>query len=205
MDPPLNHGPMHCAAVCDHLRLCRVGSLRATAHRPHAAGARERTEATARMNTSRIRRRILSARAVVLAATIGACGGPLAPSDVPGLYTLKARDGAPLPVLVYSGGTIDIFVISETLRFFPARTGLHSAVHEHRAVGGGIEVQRQSREFSYEVIDDRIEITMICGPLENCTPPPHLVLYRFGEGLRTMPPPRGPPMLWYARVPDLFD
>lgn len=141
--------------------------------------------------------------AALILAGISACGDPLSPEDVAGMYRLTSRDGAPLPVLVYSGNATDVFLVSETLVLRPDHTGQIAVVQEIRRVGGETETLTYSRDLGYDIVDDRIEITMICGPAELCTPPPHLVLYRSAVGLNTLEAPGTAPKLSYVRIPNV--
>lgn len=144
--------------------------------------------------------------AALALAAIAACSDALGPDDVVGLYTLEARDGHPLPALVYSSGTEELFLMGETLWFRSGGRGARTWVQELRTAGGETEELNAEREFLYRIVNGRIEIDMICGPLENCTPPPHLVLYRVETGLITMPVLGSQPALTYRLAsPVLLD
>jgi hypothetical protein len=148
--------------------------------------------------------RALRALSLVVAASTLGCSDSLSPLDVAGAYTLETRDGASLPVMVYADASRNIFLVSETLVFRAGGRGTITWVQEHRHVGGPTETITSTRDFSYEILDDRIEITMICGPLELCTPPPHLVLSRSSRGLQSIAAPGTQPMLSYVRVSPGF-
>lgn len=66
------------------------------------------------------------------------------------------------------------------------------------------EELNDERDFRYRIVNGRIE--MLCGPLEICTPPPHLVLYQTDDGLMTMPVLGSQPALTYRLAsPVLVD
>jgi hypothetical protein len=124
----------------------------------------------------------------------------LSPLEIAGAYALESRDGHRLPVLMYAGGGTDIFLMSETLVLRADRRGSMTWVHEHRRVGSETETMTSERDISYDIVDERIEITMICGPLELCTPPPHLVLFRSSRGLESIAATGSQPILSYVRI-----
>ena len=152
------------------------------------------------MNSARWRIVVLG----LVATTVGACGDPLGPSDVAGRYVLQYRDGKPLPVLLHAGGTVDVFLNAETLLLRVDGTGVITVTLENRRVGGETDVAQHERHVAYRIVNGRIEIDFMCGPLELCTPPPHLVLQRFEGGLRTIPVGTSPPNLSYARVATIY-
>ena len=135
------------------------------------------------------------------AASLGiACGSPLSPAKVTGVYALESRGGAALPALILSSDAMDVYLISETLVLGANGRGQRSAVQEIRRIGEETETTTWQRQLVYDSVDDRIEITMICGPAELCTPAPHLVLYRSARGLQTRDDAGAPPVLSYVRV-----
>lgn len=142
------------------------------------------------------------ARAWAVAAAVAgmACSDPVSPLDVAGTYLLESRDGARLPVLVYAGGGTDIYLRSETLVVRADGGGRMTQVHEYRSLAGDTETITSVRDISYHLVEERVEITVLCGPLENCTPPPHLVLHRSSRGLESMAAPGHEPTLSYVRV-----
>jgi hypothetical protein len=152
------------------------------------------------MNREASRGSALRALVVAAAASVLACGDPLSPLDIAGTYALESRDGARLPVLMYAGGAMDIYLMSETLVLRADRGGAMTWVHEHRRVGGETETITSERALSYDTVDERIEITMICGPAELCAPPPHLVLRRSSRGLESIAAPGPEVTLSYVRV-----
>lgn len=139
-------------------------------------------------------------------ATIASCRDAVGPDDIVGMYTLEARDGQPLPALVYSSGTEELFLMGETLWFRSGGLGVRTWVQERRMAGGVTEELNAERDFRYRIVNDRIEIEVICGPLELCTPPPHLVLHRVESSLTTLPVPGSQPALLYRLAsPVLLD
>lgn len=146
------------------------------------------------------RRSVFGALAFAVVSTAGACSDSLAPADISGVYALESREGVRLPTLIHEGDAADIFLMSETLILRADRSGLRAVVQEYRRIGGDTETATWERELSFDIVDGRIEIAMICGPLELCTPPPHLVLYPFERGLRTLTLPGAVPALSYVRI-----
>lgn len=149
-------------------------------------------------------RHAVQAMTLAAAALLTACGDSLSPLDIAGVYALETRDGAALPVMVYADASRNIFLVSETLVFRADERGTITWVQEHRHVGDGTETITSERDISYDIVDDRIEVTMICGPAENCTPPPHLVLSRSSRGLQSIAAPGTQPMLSYVRIATGF-
>lgn len=149
------------------------------------------------MNPSRARFHILLAWTL---ATLGACSDSFGPADIAGAYALAVQDGKPLPVLLHSGPTMDVLLVSETLLFHADGTGRRSATMEERRAGGETVMVHSERTFTYDVVEGRIEVAMFCGPTELCSPPPHLVLYRSGQDLRSTATPGSLPTV-YVRAP----
>src|SRR5688500_11185787 len=89
-----------------------------------------------------------------------ACSDSVGPVNVVGLYILEARDGQPLPVLVYSSGSGDLFLTYESLRFAGDGRGVRTAVHERRISGGETEATSYATDFAYRIVQDRIEIAI---------------------------------------------
>jgi hypothetical protein len=142
----------------------------------------------------------LRALSLAAAASVLACSDSLSPLDIAGVYALESRDGQRLPVLMYAFGATEIFLMSETLVLGADRGGSMTWVYEERHEGADTQTTTSERDISYDILDDRIEIAMICGPTELCSPPPHLVLYRSSRGLESLAAPGPQPLLSYVRI-----
>src|SRR5687768_7058226 len=56
-----------------------------------------------------------------------ACSDSVGPVNVVGLYILEARDGQPLPVLVYSSGSGDLFLTDRDRDVLPSERELYAS------------------------------------------------------------------------------
>jgi hypothetical protein len=131
-------------------------------------------------------RRIARTITLLCAAIPVACSDSLAPGDVVGTYALRSVAGDALPTLLYTTEFVKIRVFADTLRFTLDGRGSSSTFRESEPVKGDgpTEPFRWQQEFSYKLVDDRIEVAFICPPNANCAAPPHIVLRGVSTGLR---------------------
>ncbi len=92
-------------------------------------------------------------------------------------YVLESVGGKPLPTVVFESELYQVTVLADTFRFQPDGTGTSAYAHD---VDYLKEPQRNGgtangRRIGYQVKGEAIEIAHECGPLENCTPPPHWI------------------------------
>jgi len=115
-----------------------------------------------------------------------ACGDPVAPRDIAGIYTLHRVDGDPLPAVLFTTEYVRVRVLADTLRLNANGTGLQISVWEGEPLVPGLPAEPPSRvasELRFESKGGRIEVSEICPPNANCAPPPYLVARAVAEGL----------------------
>ncbi len=132
------------------------------------------------------RRRLARKITLIALALPLACGEPLAPGDVVGTYALHNVAGDALPTVLYTNEFLTVRVLADTLRFTLDGRGSINTLRENdpRARDGPTQIDRWQTEFSYRVIEDRIEVAFDCPPNASCIKPPHLVLRETSTGLR---------------------
>ena len=119
-------------------------------------------------------------RLMTLAVSLAAaCGAPLSPSDVAGIYTLQRVANESLPTLLFTSG---IRVVADTLRFESGGRGTRITVVEGEPYQGF--PARQESSFQFRISDGRIELGFICPPNGNCVAAPHMTFRRADSGLR---------------------
>ena len=129
------------------------------------------------------------------------CSESLSPTDIAGTYVLRRVANDPLPAVVWAENGVTIRVIAETLQFTPDSRGRLSSIRELESASGPIQPDSWVTDFTFRLVDDRIEVAFPCPPNADCVAPPHLVLHKTGDwvvadyagGTRT-------PLL-YARLP----
>ena len=131
-------------------------------------------------------RRIARAITLLCTATSLACSDSLSPGDVLGTYVLRSVAGDALPTLLYTTEFVKIRVFADTLRFTLDGRGSINTLRESEPVNGDgpTEPFRWQTGFSYQLVDDRIEVAFDCPPNASCVEPPHLVLRDMSAGLR---------------------
>jgi hypothetical protein len=116
-----------------------------------------------------------------------ACHDSLAPRDVAGTYVLQSVAMEPLPAEIYRNDYVTVRVMADTLRLRPDGTGTMSGSHvaEPRQEGMAPAAPTWwSGQVRFRIVDDDVEVTMICPPNANCAPGPHLTARRLDSGLR---------------------
>lgn len=115
-----------------------------------------------------------------------ACDDSLGPGDIAGTYVLRSVAGDALPTVLITTELVKIRVLADTLRFKLEQRGSISTFRESEPVAGDgpSEPFRWQSGFSYQIIDDRIEVAFDCPPNASCVEPPHLVLRDAPGGLR---------------------
>ena len=116
-----------------------------------------------------------------------ACGDPVAPGDIAGIYTLQRVDSDPLPAVLFPTEFVRVRVLADTLRLNANGSGVQISVREVEPLVPGLPAERSSRvasELRFETKRGRIEVSTICPPNAICPPPPHFVARAVAEGLR---------------------
>jgi len=115
-----------------------------------------------------------------------ACGEPLSPGDVVGIYALQRVASEPLPAVLFTNDYVTVRVFADTLRLSldSRRMRVFVGVSEPAGAGQPVEPLRWESAFGFTIIGDRIEVAFACPPNANCVAPPHLVLERTPDGLR---------------------
>lgn len=128
---------------------------------------------------------------VFVALLAAGCGDGLGPGSVAGTWALARIGAAPIPAVVYTTNDVTVHLTGDTLVLRRDGTGERIWVHEteYHLILRPNEVNRFARPLSFRIVNERIEVTMGCGPLENCTPPPHMVLTADDGILRDRPRP----------------
>ena len=128
---------------------------------------------------------------VVVALLATGCGDGLGPGSVAGTWALARIGAAPLPAVVYTSNDVTVRLTGDTLVLRRDGTGDRIMVQEteYHLILRPNEVDRFARPLSFRIVNGRIEVTLGCGPLENCTPPPHMVLTPDDDVLRDRPRP----------------
>jgi len=123
----------------------------------------------------------------VLFAIAIACGDPLAPQNIAGTYTLQRVDNDPLPTVLLTTESVRVRVLADTLSLNADGSGIQISVWETEPLVEGIAPENPVRieaALRFETAGGRVEVTVLCPPNANCTPPPHLLARTASEGLR---------------------
>jgi hypothetical protein len=128
-----------------------------------------------------------------------ACGEPLSPRDVAGVYALQRVAGNSLPTILYANGYVTVRVFAETLSFTPDGRGEDVTVQQNETATGGLVTgpERSETAFGFRVVQGRIEIAFDCPPGADCVAPPHIVARPTPNGLEVQ-------YAIGARVPQIF-
>jgi hypothetical protein len=128
---------------------------------------------------------------VIVALLAAGCGDGLGPGSVAGTWALARIGAAPLPAVVYTSNDFTVRLTGDTLVLRRDGSGERIWVQEteYHLILRPNEVDRFARPLSFRLVNGRIEVSMACGPLENCTPPPHMVLTPDDNVLRDRPRP----------------
>jgi hypothetical protein len=143
--------------------------------------------------------------AVLSAAAAIACGDPLAPEEIAGIYALQRVEADHLPTVLYTNEFVRVRVLADTIRLRADGTGMRFGVWEFEPLQEGLELENPASgetDLRFETVGANIEIAFVCPPNANCLPPPHLVAGKLSEGLlvNIAPGQRVRLPLLYARV-----
>lgn len=122
---------------------------------------------------------------VIAAPFVGltlACSDALGPDAFAGRYQLHRVGPETLPTVLYVAGNDTGYVLAHTFLLGDDGGGTVAAVIEHRGAAG-VDTVAWDRPVRLAVVAEGIEITIVCGPLELCTPGPHYVGRHSAEGL----------------------
>lgn len=133
---------------------------------------------------------VLAAAAAGLVLSGTGCSALLEPSrEEATAWALESLDGAALPAVSMSNEWVTMVTRADTLRFGGRTRGLQ-IVHWDAAYASpevADETGRMESEFSYRIVQGRVEISFDCPPNALCLAPPHLYAVPVAGALRVQP------------------
>lgn len=115
-----------------------------------------------------------------------ACSDSLAPAELAGVYALQEVAGDSLPTLLFANESVVITIYADTLRLTADGRATLVRVTDLRQLATGDPPGAPARSestLSFELVEDRIELTFPCPINANCAPSPHIIARRTPAGL----------------------
>ena len=140
---------------------------------------------------------VLRASALAVALLLAACGEPLRPADLAGIYSLRRIGQDEAPATDSAGGLTSVV---DTIIFDTDGTGRHVRITVFAPHASSLpDTMTWDVPLVYRARRGRFELTFDCPPNALCAAGPHWLIYPNALGFTGIPlDSRGP--LYYERV-----